>query len=883
MELLETAINENNKPKAKYPPSLPVTIEKIWLRIEPDFSNKTVIAEEQIKILAKQKINSVELDVGDLVQIKSVSFSTGADSRSTSDKKELQMNIQNGKVGIDLEQTINEGERFYLIFHYTAKDSEIGQGIHFENDSPTLPSHLWTLSESIYARNWFICIDHPQVKFTKEISVVVPPDYLVLSNGELNIIDQDIQVADGTKKRKFVWQQTTPDSAYLSCMVIGKFVETSDGENYNGIPLRYYVPPGREADAKRTFNQTANMLKIFEEYLHIKYPYNKYSQVVVKGLTLAGADGMEHTSCTLLDIDDVLAESGTPADRIRHDVIAHELAHQWFGDLVTCKDWQDIWLNEGFAAYFEALYFEKNIGEKEYLMYIAQMTQRYIRSTHDPRPKTPIRAIVTNKYDHPDDMFDHNTYYKGGIVLHMLRKKIGDENFQKSLHRYLELYQYNPAETDDLRQILEKESGINLQQFFEQWVYREGHPKLGIKISDDDGKVRIEIVQSQGGESFIFPLDLHFVLSKSSEVTDDMVNTKIEQIQISDRTFSKTFDISIDEFDHLIIDPEFKVLKEYQQLADDPDNFLVHNLSNGVVVYSKVKDSTQLGLASPHVKMAINVMDKVLRNDQKSRSFVKIPDLTRLIENASSDKKAHEQLVRMLAESNDSKARRTILDALGHFKNMDSFDILKSIVENKDADPYERYFAAIAIGNIENKESFQFLKEISNINSYHNLVARGSVEGLKIFAINSTDDQVREEVEELLIEKTKTVKESRLKRTATSSLGYMARYGKNRSNIVNRLIELLHDESLYVRNSACAAIANALEGTNDDHAKKVLKKVSDEDVNPIVRATAKACIDIVKDHLQTTGKVGLLEKETAINSKYQSEKFELLDEIEILS
>jgi len=223
-------------------------------------------------------------------------------------------------------------------------------------------------------------------------------------------------------------------------------------------------------------------------------------------------------------------------------------------------------------------------------------------------------------------MFDHNTYYKGGIVLHMLRKKIGDDNFQKSLHRYLELFQYNPAETDDLRQILEKVSGINLQQFFEQWVYREGHPKLGIKISDDDGKVRIEVIQSQEGEFFTFPLDLQFVLSKNNGENDNILNTKIEQIQISDKTFSKTFDISIDEFDHLIIDPEYKILKEYQQLADNPDNFLVLNLLNGVAIYSKIKDSAQLGLASPHAKMAINVMDKVSRNDQKPVHLSKCPN-----------------------------------------------------------------------------------------------------------------------------------------------------------------------------------------------------------------------------------------------------------------
>ena len=128
---------------------------------------------------------------------------------------------------------------------------------------------------------------------------------------------------------------------------------------FNSIPLRCYVPKGREEDAKRTFKNTAEMMKIFEEYFTLKYPYNKYSQVVAKGLGEAGIAGMEHTTCTTLDIDYVLIPSSAPRDVNRDDVIAHELTHQWFGDLVTCRDWQHIWLNEGFAAFCEALYFEK--------------------------------------------------------------------------------------------------------------------------------------------------------------------------------------------------------------------------------------------------------------------------------------------------------------------------------------------------------------------------------------------------------------------------------------------------------------------------------------------------------------------------------------------
>jgi aminopeptidase N len=882
MEILETTMNTKRMPTAKYPPSLPITIEKIWLRIEPDFSKKEINAEEQLKILAKQKIYDIELDVGELIEIKSVIFSTGADIDSTFDKRGLQSQIQNGKLNIQLPQPMNEGERVYLKINYIAKNSQIGHGLHFEGGNSAFPPHVWTLSESIYSRNWFICIDHPQVKFTKEFTVVVPAEFIVLANGELIIADQEIQAQDGTRKRKFVWEQSSPDSAYLSCIVIGKFVETSKGENYKGIPLRYYVPLGREVDARKTFDQTANMMKIFEDYLDVKYPYNKYSQVVVKGLKLAEADGMEHTSCTVLDIDDVLAEAATPPDKIRYDVVAHELAHQWFGDLVTCRDWQDIWLNEGFAAFFEALYFERSKGKKEYLEYIAKMTRKYIRATQNPGQITPIRAIVTNKYEHPDDMFDHNTYYKGGIVLQMLRENIGDDNFQKSLHRYLELFRFKSAETDDLRQIMEDVSGVNLQQFFDQWIYREGHPILDIKFSDDKGKVRIDLIQMQDNEAFNFPLDLQFILSENNAGNDNEVNSKTELIQISEKTFSKTFDISTEKFDHVIVDPEYKILKEFLQ-SDASDGFFINNLPNGNTIFSKVRYGHHFRVAPPHVRMALNAMNKVTPNNQTHIPVAGASKFVRKIENAKIDKQAHQELIKLLEESIDPKDRRTILDALGHFRNTDIFDLLKSIAENKGADPYERYFAAIAIGNTENKESLQFLKDLSNASSYHNLVARGSLEGLKIIDINSSNENLKEEIENFIIEKARTAKESRLKRTATSSLGYIARNQQDKSKIIDQLKELLSDESVYVRNSACVALANALEGTNNDDAINVLKKIAGEDTSPIVRATAMTCIDIIKDRFKEKDKFGFLGKETIMNSKYQSDKFDMLDEIEILS
>jgi aminopeptidase N len=888
MNIMETMDRLKTDFPPNYAPSLPFTIENMWLRIEPDFVAKKIIGQEQLKLLAKQNISDIQLDIGQGVEIKSVIFSTGADFDTPYDKKELHPQIQNGKLIIPLEYKLSEGTRFYLVIRYTAEGSEPGRGFHFVSGSAAFPTHAWTLTEPNYSRNWFPCLDHPQVKFPREVSFVVPQEYMVLSNGELDITDQEIQTEDGVKKRKVVWEELNPNPAYLTSVVIGKFVETSGGQNYNGIPLRYYVPQGREADAQRTFKNTANMMKIFEEYFNMKYPYNKYSQIVVKGLVDGQADGMEHTTCTTLDIDEVLAESTTPEDRIKDDVIAHELAHQWFGDLVTCRDWQDIWLNEGFAAFCEALYFEKSKGNEEYQRYITQMTKDYIALTKDPRPKTPIRAIVTNKYEHPDDLFDHNTYKKGGIVLHMLRKYLGEEDFRKSLYVYLERFKHKTAETDDLRQILEEVSGINLQQFFEQWIYREGHPKLNVQISDDQGKVKLILTQQQEGDAFIFPLEIQFVLLSNTHNKNGQ-NETIEQVHISEKTFSKSFDIPTDKLDHVAIDPEYKILKEYVSV-DIPHNFVVNQLQNGKTIFKRLEAAHFLKEISPSSKLVLENMKMTLSKDSQWPVSVEAMNAlnSSLQRDNNSDEQDYEYLKKTLEETSDPKIRRVVIDSMANFRKIDSFDLLKKIVQNDNADPYERYSAAIAISNTGHEESLALLKALTDTTSYHNLVARGAIEGLKIIAIDSKDKRIKEDVESFVIKKAKDSTESRLKRNTTSALGYLGRYAENKTKIIEQLKEQLYDESFYIRNTACVAIANALEGTNDSNAIEELRKIAKEDSNSIVRATAIACINIIKGEEakakeKEKGRFGILEEQTKIDSKYKSEKFDLLERVVIYS
>lgn len=876
-----TGIEElTEKSNLNYPPSSQFIIEKMWLRIEPDFERKRITGEEQLKLLARQNINDVELDIGEGVEIKSILFSTGADASTNYDRKELTHNTVNEKLIIHLGNTIKEGTRFSIVIDYIAQGSIPGKGIHFVNESTDFPAHAWTQSESIYARNWFPCLDHPQVKFPREVSVIVPQDYIVISNGELDMTQHDIETK-GVSKKIFVWEESNPDATYLTSVVIGKFIETSGGQNYDGIPLRYYVPEGRDADSRRTFKNTDKMIKIFEEYFNVKYPYNKYSQVVAKGLGEAGIDGMEHTTCTTLDIDSVLVSIDAPQDVNTDDVIAHELAHQWFGDLVTCRDWQHIWLNEGFAAFCEALYIEKSKGEQEYQQSIMKMISYYLSMTRirDPRIKTPTRAIVTKEYEHPDDLFDHNTYAKGGIILHMLRKYIGDEDFRKSIETYLYRFKDKTAETDDLRQIMEEVSGINLQHFFDQWIYREGHPKLNLHISNDNGKVKLSITQGQEGDAFVFPLEINFVLTNGIDGSEQ--NSKMELVELMGKNFSRTFDIPMDKIDYISIDPEYKILKEYISI-DSPDDIIRNQIRGSKTTFEKVEAANFLKKRPLSAKIFLQDMKMILSKDQPLSLIKEASEGIDSIFLGDNKNENYEYLKKSLQETKDPTMRKVLIEGIGNFKKMESYALLKEIIQDENADPYERYSAAIAIANTGHEESLSLLKTMSDHSSYHNLVARGCIEGLKIIAIKS-EEASKQDIGNFIVEKMRKTKESRLKRSAASALGYLGRYKEDKTKIIQELIGLLNDESFYVRNTACVALANVLENTGNEDVIKELEHIAERDPSSEVRATANACITIIQGDSKKKEKrrLSILDEETKMDSTYRSEKFDILEKIKL--
>ena len=272
-------------------------------------------------------------------------------------------------------------------------------------------------------------------------------------------------------------------------MVAGTFSEIE--QTRLRLPVAYYVEPGREADGERSFGRTPDMIECFAGSLGVPYPYARYSQIAVADFIFGG---MENTSATT-QTDRTLHDERAHLDFSSEPLVAHELAHQWFGDLVTCRDWSQAWLNEGFATYFETVWMEASRGWDEYQRDVFEIVGRYM----DEDGERYSRPIVCNVYRDPIELFDRHLYEKGAAVLHMLRGELGWERMQRALRQYVDDNATRSVETIDLVRAIERASGRNLREFFAQWIDRAGHPELEIRAAWDAARfsLTLEVEQKQ--------------------------------------------------------------------------------------------------------------------------------------------------------------------------------------------------------------------------------------------------------------------------------------------------------------------------------------------------------------------------------------------------
>lgn len=423
-----------------------------------------------------------------------------ADITLLPDRKPLRYTYDKKKLLVYLDKTYTKEQPYTLEIHYTAKPNELPKGgsaainsdkglffINPDGKDTLKPKQIWTQGETEASSCWFPTIDSPNEKTTQEIYITVANQYKTLSNGKL--ISSKLN-GDGT--RTDYWKQDKAHAPYLVMMAVGDFAIVKDtmpkSSERKNLEVNYYVEPYYAPHAKAVFGRTPEMIDFFSKLLNYPFAWDKYSQVVVREY-VSGA--MENTSATVL-MDALQCTKREMLDKNWDNIIAHELFHHWFGDLVTCESWPNLPLNESFANYSEFLWQEYKYGKDAADHHALEEMEGYLTEASG-KQEPLIRYHVKDR----EDMFDAHSYNKGGRVLHMLRCYVGDEAFFQSLHLYLTRRQFNTAEIHDLRLAFEETTGEDLNWFFNQWFLAPGHPRLKVEQAWKDGKLTVRFTQEQ--------------------------------------------------------------------------------------------------------------------------------------------------------------------------------------------------------------------------------------------------------------------------------------------------------------------------------------------------------------------------------------------------
>ncbi len=409
------------------------------------------------------------------------------------DNKDLKYSYDDFFLTIILDKEYTRDEDYTLVVKYTAKPNELNvkgsqaisdaKGLYFINPEGEgdVPQQIWTQGETEASSCWFPTIDSPNERMTQNTAITVQDKFTTLSNG---LMVKSTKNSDGT--RTDFWEQKLAHVPYLAMMAVGEFNITKD--KWNDIDVDYYLEDDYHAYAKSVFGRTPQMLEYFSDILGVAYPWEKYAQIVVRGF-VSGA--MENTTAVIHG-DFVQMTDRELLDDHQDDIIAHELFHHWFGNLVTCESWANLPLNESFATYGEYMWREEGFNRMSADMHLDGDLRSYLRESQNKKVD-----MIRFNYEDKEDMFDSHSYAKGGRILHMLRNYLGDDAFYSGLEKYLNDNAFSTVEIHQLRISMEEVCGEDLNWFFNQWFLAAGHPVLVFDYDTLNGQQLVNIEQIQ--------------------------------------------------------------------------------------------------------------------------------------------------------------------------------------------------------------------------------------------------------------------------------------------------------------------------------------------------------------------------------------------------
>lgn len=724
------------------------------------------------------------------------------------------------RLRIPLPEPAKRGQELAVSVRYRAKPR---LGLYFpapDDAYPDKPRQVWSQGQDEDSKYWFPCHDSPNGKQTTEVKVRVPETWFALSNGTL--VENTVN-GDGT--RTLHWKQERPHATYLLTLAAGEFHR---GElPMEGLTVDYYVEPKDAEAGALTFKNTPEMIRLFERITGVAYPWAKYSQVVVRDFVFGG---MENTSATTM-FEDILLDRKAARDFTSDDLVSHELAHMWFGDLLTCKNWDHGWLNESFATYLELLWDEEKHGPDEYRQGVITNTDLYVGERYR-------RPIVSNVWNEPIDIFDRHLYEKGSVVLHTLRGVLGDDAFFRSIQRYVRENQDRNVVTQDLVQAIADETGKNLEWFFDQWVYRPGHPELKVSWSWDDATsvATVTVKQTQKTENgtpiYRLPLTIDFRTGRG----------RTQAFAVEVNAAEQTFAFALPRKPDLCrFDPYNRVLKT-----------LEFEKSTAELRFQLVEDDDIAGrqlaaeaLGKKGGMEAVQALETAVMNDR----FWGVQAAAAKALGVLKGEAARDALLRCLAVRHH-KARRAVVTALGEFRGDQAvFDALVPF-SRRDQSYFVEAAANRALGHLRLPAAYDVLAANIERPSFRSVVRIGCIDGL----VELRDPRGVE----LIAASAKYGAPQAARRWATAALGRIADHLETRrAEIGDLLVQLTDDPDFRVR----VAAANALKALKEAAHAPVLDRMAERELDGRAIRVAREASLALRRGAETDAEVKKLREE----------------------
>jgi aminopeptidase N len=798
---------ERGEPKGEphYAPSRAFDVEHTRLDLDIDQEAGEVRGRATITVKPfADGLSEIWFDAAEM------SFARVAIKRGRTWKDASSFKTYEDRIWIALDSPPREGQPLTIILEYSCRPRA---GLYFirpDGAHPDRSVQVWSQGEDTDNHYWFPCFDHPNDKMTSEVILTVREDQIALSNGRLVSVKENKKA----RTRTYHYSHDRPHPAYLVSIVVGTYAEIKD--SYKGRPVRYYVYADRVADAPALFQKTPDMIKHFSKIFDFEYPYPKYDQVIVSEF-LFGA--MENTTATTI-ADRALLDRKAARDVSNEDLVSHELAHQWWGDVVTCKDWSHIWLNEAFATYSETLYKEHDSGWDEARFYLIQ---EYITYIQEDRGRYR-RPIVFNRYTYTTEMFDRHTYQKGALVLDMLRFVLGDEAFYKSIRHYLKKFQWQNAETDDLRRSIEEVTGQNLGWFFDQWLMKGGYPEFDVAQSyDAEAKMlRLSVRQSQKIDEvtpvFKTPVEIEVITKSGPRVFRVMIDRAEQDFYFNIE--SVPLAVSFDRFN--------RVLKRLS--FDRPKEDLIYLLKRSDDVTARVRAARELGAYSGR-----DTVDALKEAVDKDRFWgVKVAALSALGEVGGDE--ALDTLIACYNRSADARVRRGAVWGIGAYKkNERAYAALVRALE-RDESLFVAATAIRAIGNSSHAAAFDVITKALERDSFQEVIRSAVFDALAFMKERRGID--------LAIEWSGDKRPQNARIGAMGALGVLAKEHKGeRERAIKHLREVLKDRSARVR----IAATRALGRTGDAAVLKILREIERTEAISQIRVASHRAIESIEE------------------------------------